>query len=69
MNNFKNMSKKKSFCNALFNEFFGSILLVLFITYMAAFIILGKQQYRILWRRRGFHRKRHTGFQKQRRII
>lgn len=42
MNNFKNMSKKKSFCNALFNEFFGSILLVLFITYMAAFIILGK---------------------------
>ena len=29
MNNFKNMSKKKSFCNALFNEFFGSILLVL----------------------------------------
>lgn len=42
MNNFKNMSKKKSFCNALFNEFFGSILLVLFITYIAAFIILGK---------------------------
>ena len=38
MNNFK----KKSFCSALFNEFFGSILLVLFITYMAAFIILGK---------------------------
>ena len=36
------MSKKKSFCNALFNEFFGSILLVLFITYIAAFIILGK---------------------------
>lgn len=42
MNNFKNMNKKKSFCNALFNEFFGSILLVLFITYIAAFIILGK---------------------------
>lgn len=42
MNNFKNMSKKKSFCNALFNEFFGPILLVLFITYIAAFIILGK---------------------------
>lgn len=42
MNNFKNMSKKKSFCNALFNEFFGFILLVLFITYIAAFIILGK---------------------------
>lgn len=42
MNNFKNVSKKKSFWNTLFNEFFESILLVLFITYMAAFILLGK---------------------------
>lgn len=42
MNKLQNVSKKKSFWNTLFNEFFWSILLVLFITYMAAFILLGK---------------------------
>lgn len=42
MNDFKNVSKKKSFWNTLFDEFIGFIFIVFFITYMAAFIILGK---------------------------
>lgn len=42
MNDFKNVSKKKSFWNTLFDEFIGFIFIVFFITYMAAFILLGK---------------------------
>lgn len=42
MNNFKNVSKKKSFWNTLFNEFFESILITFIIIYITVFILLGK---------------------------
>lgn len=42
MNKFKNMNKKKSFWSTLVNEFLGTILITFIITYIAAFIILGK---------------------------
>ena len=34
MNKFKNMNKKKSFWNTLFNEFFGTILITFIIIYI-----------------------------------
>ena len=42
MNNFKNMSKKKSFWSTLVNEFLGTILITFMIIYITVFILLGK---------------------------
>jgi hypothetical protein len=42
MNNFENVSKKKSFWNTLFNEFLGTILITSIIIYITVFILLGR---------------------------
>lgn len=42
MNNFENVSKKKSFWNTLFNEFLGTILITFIIIYITVFILLGR---------------------------
>ena len=42
MNDFKNVSKKKSFWGALINEFLGTILITFIIIYIIVFILLGR---------------------------